>query len=600
MIPVIVALVLGFGLAAGTYLLLERGGRVVLAPLAARGMAWSVLILLLLNAAFPRPPQDLRPIVLLDASLSMQAAGAHWALARDSAVQVGDVRLFGDERPGADTLPDRGQSRLIPALTAAAVSDHPVYVLTDGALDDGAQLPLDLRDRAATIIFPRDSVPDYAVTRAEGPARVTAGDSILLDVEVRALAGAAGRDLRLTVRAGQRELGSRTVRVSAGGAESIRFGVSTRGLIPGAHVLTIQLESGDREPRTDTRLVMVTVAATPGIVLVASPGDWDARTLFRTLADVAQLPVRGYVELGQGRYRDMHDLRPVTDDAVARAADGADLLVLKGERKNFLRSSRARGIWLWPSGAVGSGVTAGDWYLSAMPGTPVSGAFLGLPVDSFAPATGVVSLEPPAESWVAVDAQDRRRGPKLPVVTGRVDGRRREVTVAVDGLWRWAFRGGQGEQAYRSWVAATASWLLAAPDSAGGAARLTRPVVQQGRPLVFEWSSAGAPADVPLGWTTEGAAGTDTLRFDASGHASLWLPPGDYSWRLAQGGAGRAAVETYSDEFLPRAATITGQMARSSVASSGRSSPRDWGWLFGVALLALALEWWWRRRLGLR
>ncbi len=392
MIPVIVALVLGFGLAAGTYLLLERGGRVVLAPLAARGVAWSVLILLLLNAAFPRPPQDLRPIVLLDASLSMQAAGAHWALAHDSAVRLGDVRLFGDERPGADTLPNRGQSRLIPALTAAAVSDQPVYVLTDGALDDGAQLPLDLRDRAATIIFPRDSVPDYAVTRAEGPARVTAGDSILLDVEVRALAGAAGRDLRLVVRAGQRELGSRTVRVSAGGAEAMRFGLPTRGLTPGAHVLTIQLESGDREPRTDSRLVMVTVAATPGIVVVASPGDWDARTLFRTLTDVAQLPVRGYVELGQGRYRDMHDLRPVTNNAVARAADGADLLVLKGERKNFLRSSRARGVWLWPSGADGAGVTAGDWYLSATPGTPVSGAFLGLPVDSFAPATGVVAL----------------------------------------------------------------------------------------------------------------------------------------------------------------------------------------------------------------
>jgi hypothetical protein len=568
----------------------------LLAPLLARGVAWSALLLLLLDASFARPPATRQPIVLLDASLSMQAAGARWSRALDSAKALGDVRFFGDERPGADSAPDRGTSRLLPSLMAASASDRAVVVLTDGELDDGPDLPADVEDRAAVTLFRRDTVADYAVTRFTGPARVTSGDSLLLEAEVRALNGAPARDLAFAVSVGDRVLGRQTARLSAGGAARLRFSISTRGLPPGAHVLAAHLESGDSEPRTDRRLLMVTIAATPGIVLVATPGDWDSRALYRALVDVAELPVRGYVELGQGRYRGMHDLKPVSEDVVRRAAAGADLLVVKGNSRDFLRGARARGLLLWPSNA---NALAGDWYVSAATGTPVSGAFLGLPVDSFAPLTRLTAIEPGPQDWVALEAQDRRRGPKRPAVSGHVEGRRRIVTVAADGLWRWAFRGGSSEQAYRNWVAAAASWLLAAPDTATGLMRLTRSVVQQGRPLVFEWAGSGVPSDVALGWQGDSTKGTDTLHFDAAGRALLWLPPGSYAWRLARGGAGLAAVEQFSDEFLPRPATIAEHTARLDIPAS-RTSVRDWRWLFGVAIIALALEWWWRRRLGMR
>lgn len=597
MISILSALVLGFGLAAGTYLLLERGGRRMLLPLLARGVAWSALILLLINAAFTRSPRGLHPIVLLDASLSMQAAGAHWPVARDSAHRLGEIRYFGDERPRTDTLPDRGESRLLPALTASAVSDRPIYVLTDGELDDGADLPLDLRDRATFATFRRDSVPDYALTRASGPARVTTGDSIPVDVEARSLAGAPGKDLRLVVSVGTRELGSRTVRLTTGGVSEVRVAVPSRGLAPGTHVLVVHLESGDAESRTDTRLVMVAVTETPGIVLIATPGDWDARALYRALGDVAQLPVRGYVELEQGRYRGMHDLHPVSEDVVRRAARGADLLVLLGDTARFSGPGGARSRWLWLTGSPQG--QAGDWYVSSLPGTPVSGALLGLPVDSFAPATSVVALEPPAGSWVALAAQNLRRGPKRPIAFGSRDGRPREVTVAATGLWRWAFRGGPAQEAYRSWVAATVSWLLSAPDTAAGAARLAQAVVQRGRPLVFEWNGAGPPGDIAVGWTSDSSSRTDTLHFDGSGRALSWLAPGVYGWRLAGGGAGRAAVEQYSDEWLPRAPSVSSAAARMAVPLA-TSAVRDWTWLFGVAIAALALEWWFRRRRGLR
>lgn len=598
MIAVLIAVALGFGLASYGYAGLPRTRGSLWPPLLARGVAWSALLLLLFNLALPRRASERRPIVLLDASLSMDAAGGHWRQALDSATRLGDVRRFGDDRAG-DTMAFAGRSRLTPALMAAAASDRPVVVLTDGELDDGATLPPDLRQRATFRLFPRDSVPDYAITMVDAPGRVTAGDSIPVDFEVASLAGAAEADLQVSMRLGVRILGSATVHVNRSGATRSRLALPSRGLPPGQQLLSVELEHRDQEPRTDTRLLMVDITATPGVVLVAAPGDWDARALYRALQDVAALPVRGYVELGRGQYRGMHDLRPAPSATVAAAARGADLLILKGDADAFARGSSARGVWRWPAGASGTTPTPGDWYLSSPAGTPVSGAFLGLPVDSFAPATAAVALDVPAGGWVALEAKNRRRGAPWPVVAGWQSGRLREVRVGVDGLWRWAFRGGASGQAYRNWVAATVNWLLAAPDSVTGAARLAEPVVARGRPLVFEWAGAGPPADIPMAWTGDSASGTDTLRFDAAGRADLWLPPGSYRWRLGPGGAGRAAVEAWSPEWVPGRRTVQDQMARISVPS-GQTTTRDGPWLFGVAVVALAFEWWSRRRLGLR
>ena len=75
------------GLAAYTYLRLERLGRRALVPLAARAVAWSTLGLLLLNVSCPSSARPLRPLVLLDGSLSMGAPGGRWREARDSARQ---------------------------------------------------------------------------------------------------------------------------------------------------------------------------------------------------------------------------------------------------------------------------------------------------------------------------------------------------------------------------------------------------------------------------------------------------------------------------------------------------------------------------------
>jgi hypothetical protein len=600
MLAAAVVVVLAVGVAALTYLGVERVGRPLWVPLVSRAIAWSSIGLLLLNISCPTSAPLRRPLVLLDGSLSMSAPGGRWMEARESARRIGDVRLFGDERATADSTPDRGRSLLRPALTAAAASDRPVVVVTDGEIEDASDLPPELIGRATVQSLARTSTPDIALTSVAGPAQVTAGDSIGLEVQVRAIAGATSDSLMVEVLSRDRRVASRRLILAENGTAKARVSLPSDAVGPGDHVLQVGLVgSGDPEPRTDTRLHLVTVAPTPGVVLVAAPADWDSRFLFRALRDVAQLPVRGYVRLDRNRWRSMSDLSIVNLDRVRQAARGADLLILKGDPGSLAEGSRARGIWRWPSGEAGAAPILGDWYLSGVQVSPIAGAFLGQPLDSFPPATQLLGYEPEPGHWIGLTAQLGRRGAARPAVTGHQEGRVRSVMVAADGLWRWAFRGGSSEQSYRTWVASTASWLLGGADSVRGVATAARPVVQNGRPLVFEWAASGPATAAAVVWTGLNQPRSDTLRFDGAGRASVYLPPGQYRYRFAGGGGGTVAVEQYSDELLPAPVTLTSRQAKVPRPDE-RTAARDWLWLFGICIAALSVEWLARRRLGLR
>jgi hypothetical protein len=599
MLDAVLITILAFGLAAFTYLRLERLGRRGLIPLLCRGVAWTALGLMLLNLSCPVRGTPRRPLVLLDASLSMGASGGHWREARDSAGRWGEVRTFGDERLRPDTIPTRGRSLLAPALLAASVSDRPLLVVSDGEIEDRQEIPSDILARTGVRLFPRDRRPDLAIVRVSGPSRVSAGDSIPIEVLVQASGGRTRDSIPVEITAGTAKLATRTVRLrgESGGRSRI---VIRSPLSAGDHLLRVALVgSGDVEARTDARLHLVTVAPTPGVVLLAGPADWDSRFLYRTLREVGQLPVRGYARLEGDRWRSMTDLRPVPVDQVRRAARRADLLVLKGGVGNLAQGSLARGIWTWPSGEGSQAPVPGDWYVTAANASPLAGAFLGQPVDSFPPAVQLTPMETGPRDWVALSARLGRRGPVRPAVFGLQDGRVRRVTVAADGLWRWAFRGGSSEQSYRSWVAATASWLLAGADSVRGVARPVQTVVANGRPITFQWVGSGPATPEVVAWS--GAAGdrVDTLHFNGDGRATVWLESGEYRYRLESGGAGTVAVEQYSDELLPRPVVLTPHEARMSAPTS-RTTAREWLWLFAICVLGLSGEWLARRRLGLR
>ena len=588
-------------LAAFTYLRLERLGRRGWVPLVSRAVAWSALGLLLLNVSCPSAGTPARPLVLLDGSLSMGAPGGRWPEALAQARRAGEVRMFGDEGALLDSVPSAGRSLLAPSLAAAAASARPVLVISDGEIDDAADLPAELLGRASVTVLPRTPRPDLALVSLAGPARVTAGDSIVLEVDVRAFAGAQAESVRVEARGEGRAVAGQTARLASGAAR-LQLAVPSAPIGPGEHVLRVSLAGGDDEPRTDTRLHAVTVARSPGVVLLAAPADWDARFLYRTLREVAQLPVRGFVRLEAERWRSMEDLSPATTERVRQATRGADLLILKGDPGAIAEGAGARGIWRWPSGERGAAPIPGDWYLSAADVSPIAGAFIGMPVDSYPPATQLAPVDAAAGDWVGLTAQLGRRGAARPAVTGRQQGRVRSVTVAADGLWRWAFRGGSSEQSYRTWVATTASWLLGGADTVRGVAAPVRPVVQNGRPVVFEWTGAGPAVPTPVVWSGAGAGDrprTDTLRFDGAGRAPVRLPPGEYRYRLGGGGGGVVAVEAYSDELVPAPVTLTARTARVPHPES-RSAARDWLWLFALAVVALSVEWLARRRLGLR
>jgi hypothetical protein len=484
-------------------------------------------------------------------------------------------------------------------LLAASASERPTIIVTDGEIEDAPDLPADILARASIRLFPRTPAADLAVTRVTGPSRVAAGDSIALQVELESSGGTIPDTASVQVRVGERRIALRRVRL-AGGSGRTRIVVPSGQVGPGDHLVEVSLAGwSDAEPRTDARLHYVSVAPTPGVVLLAAPGDWDSRFLYRTLRDVAQLPVKGFVRLDAERWRSMNDLREVPVERVRQAARGADLLILKGAIGTLADGATARGILNWAAAASDESRLPGDWYLAADGGSPLAGAFLGLPVDSFPPAVQLTPFDAAPGDLVALTARLGRRGAARPAVVVRQEGRTRRVIVAVDGLWRWGFRGGLSEEAYRSWVAASASWLLGGTDAGGGVARVARPVVENGRPMVFEWIGPGPASATAIAWTGVGAPVADTLRFDGAGRAIVWLRPGSYRYRLAGGGSGMVAVEEYSDELRPRPLTLAARESRTAVPA-GRTSAREWPWLYALLVLALAGEWLARRRLGLR
>ena len=581
------------------------------------------LVLLLWNpATWRRDPASAPPLVLLDASLSMAGHGGRWREALDSARALaqggrggrgGVIWRFGSRVRAYDSLPPAdGATRLAPALAAAAGRGGPVSVVTDGAIDDLADVPPDLLSRARVVVLPRASFRDAFIASVAGPTRVAAGDTIRLKVSY----GTAGmrdarggmRDARLTVSAQGRRLASRTVALPDSGIVSADLTLPASRLShPGWVAVEVGLDGvGDEEPRDDARWFTLEVSPQPSVVLLASPPDWDSRFLARTLSDVARVPVRTFVESEPdgGGWRDAANLTPVSTAEVTRVVAGARLVVRAGNPAPLDRFASTGAILTWST----TRGQEGDWYVQPPGPSPLADALAGIAWDSLAPAAAVSDLALPSDSAavVVLTARLARRGNPRPVIVlserdgaGGTGGGARRATVAAAGLFRWAFRGGASAEAYRAVVAALADWLLA--GGAGGWERFV-PVTHaapNGMPVAWRWTGAGSPRDVTVTLTAAGTSRTDTLRFDATGRAELSLPPGVYSYESPTGPErGVVALETYSDEWRP-ATPVLHPQAGGAAGRLASVPMRERWWLFVVAIAAFASEWAWRRRQGL-
>lgn len=595
----VLAVVLAFGVGAGAYFWYERSGRAGATLALLRGTAGALLGLLILDLTCARVGAGGRPLVLLDGSLSMTAAGGRGAEARDFARQWGELRWFGADPTGPDSAPGFGRSALRGALIAAAAQERPVIVVSDGVVSDAGDLPADLLAKASVRLFPRNEITDAAVLRVEAPDQLALDDTLTLRVTI-GRSGPIAKRAELSVTSDGAPVDGTALHLDGEVVEHT-FRLPAKRLGAGEHLLAARVRvAGDAEPRDDMRELLVHVTPLPGVVLLAAPPDWDARQLYTTLRDVASLPVRGFVHLGPAGWRSMDGLRPLDENAVARAAIGADLLVVKGDPGAMVRRARPRGIWWWPSGEGGESSIEGDWYAAATEGvSPLSGALSGVPPESLPPLARLTPITPVAGSWVGLTALLGRRGVARPVIVGRDSAGLRTVTVAADGLWRWGFHPGVSEEAYRQLVAATADWLLGGADTTSGAARPIRRVVPLGAPIIFQRNDSSIGGAFVVTWSGDSLHREDTLRFDGTGRAEMRLAPGRYAYRFARGGHGVVAVESWSEEFVPRPPRLAAHEAPTG-SGIARNALRDAWWVYALIVVLLSMEWWLRRRLGLR
>lgn len=573
-----------------------------LAVLRLTGIA--ALVLLVWNPPWLFAPQrEGPPLVLLDASLSLGGQGGRWAEALDSARHVGRggvIWRFGDRVAAFDTAAPRdGSSRLAAALEAAAGRPGPITVVTDGELGDLATVPPDLRARPRVIVLPRSPFANAFVVAVAGQRRLAATDTLWLRVSVGVAGGEALRAGRpaLAVRGAGRRLAVQPLHLPDTGVIVVPVTVPARRLPAGLTTLTVALEEiHDAEPRDDARLFVVETVAQPPIVVLGDPPDWDTRFAARTLASVARAPVRTFVRLGGATgWRDAATLRPVDDREVARSVAAARLLVHgPGTAVPGAGERTARLVLGAPSSATG------DWYVTPPPPSPLAAALAGIAWDSLPPLAAASPAPGDTVPTVVLGAAPGRRGRVVPVVTlrQRADGQR-VAALRASGLWRWAFRGGAAEVAYRALLAGVTDWLLRGTTGPTERFAPVVPEAPQGTPLTWRWSAPGTPGDVAL--RVSGPAGdrVDTLRFDASGHATLRWPVGIHRFAALDGPErGLVAVETYSDEWRRAPVTLAAQDGTTGRLRL-RRGVRDAWWLFALAIAAFAAEWTWRRRAGL-
>ncbi len=553
---------------------------------ACRFAAALALIILLADPQIPFQRPTGRPLVLLDNSLSMHASRGAYDSAAAMARRLGDVVTFGEL---ADGVPG-GTTMAAPAVVAAAASSRPVVVVTDGEIDDFDAIPADLLERVSVELVTGERRPDVGIVAVEAPPRFAVGDTVRFMVELKRSAGWQGT-APLELRDGERVLGrGEAVFDGTGAVRRTELRVNWPPDLVGERWLeVVRTGDPDGEPLNDRRWIGVSVSASPGVVLVVTHADWDGRAAYTGLKSVTEMTVRGFIRLGGGEWRRMENLEPVAEAAVRRAAAGADVLVIRGDPAPWRGLGRSQLRWLPPEQSA-------DWYAGELPHSPLSGAMIGIDLDSLPSLPGVRRVsEQPMPEWIGLTMQAGRRGQAVPVIAG-YDGTPRVVEFGASGMGLWSARGGAAGQFWRGALAQSVGWLLGTGRGPAATVEPASKVVSQGEPVRFVGGEAAAAVAITL--TADGSSRSDTLRFDNGGSASLVLSPGLWHYTVGPD-SGSVMVETFSREFIPSDPVVESVAASISPAAPFRSV-RGMMALFLVAAAGLVAEWLIRRKLALR
>lgn len=631
--------------AAFTYFVREpRGrGRIVLSAL--RTLALSLLVLLLIDPHFNiAGPRGRAPRVVLDASLSMllgPQGSTAWDKAVTEAARVardGSVLMAGDGVRAARLdsldriLPYAGESRVLPALQSAAEGGaERVVLITDGALQDVAEvarwLPalgfsLDVRDVAVA------TGANRAISEVEAPAWAEAGKPLQMRIGVTATAAGPAA---IVVRQAGSQLARTEVELIAGGTTAATLEFSAAGPPQGGLVrYDVALEIADSIPDDDIRSVYVFISERPaGVALVSFDPDWEPRFLHPVLENALGLPVRTFLRVPAGQYfRGGGGLEAgsrADETAVQRAVAEADLLVLHGLTASapdwaHQAALRARRLIVFPGDGMRtpvetSSATEGDWYVSAqLPVSPIISLLEGIELSGLPPLTSLMTAAVGDDAWAPLLAGRAPRGGRTPLVIAEETGRQRRVIAVGRGYWRWAFRGGASQDAYRRLWGALAGWVV--QDQARVAGAPIRPLERSvPRATAVRWVAPGVAADSFVlelrnaeGSTTRMAMSPERGDTASSGV----VPPGHYTYdihAIAEGieiarARGPLTVESYSPEFMRRAVDLAAlRKAPTALAGTSQRAGKPlhtFGWLYVVVVALLCAEWILRRRWGLR
>ncbi|HWP38680.1 MAG TPA: hypothetical protein VNL18_14125 [Gemmatimonadales bacterium] len=601
------AVIIGGSIAAAivaglVYLRRERLGAAGAGLAVLRTLGVTALIVLLVDPVRTVRTSGGPTTVLLDASLSMGAAGGRWEEAVDSARAIagrdGSIVRFGTAprafEPGP---PEDGATRLVEVLRAARGRGGPVAIVSDGEIEDLPAIEPSLLEGARVIALPRERRPNASLIHMDARPLVAVQDTVRVELGVEFSTVPGGDSARVELLEGTRRLQAVSVSVTPGGQAARTLRLAPGVLRPGERVLRARvIMAGDAEPRDDERVRVVTVARQPLVAVLAAPGDWESRFFAETAAEIVRAPVRAFALVRAGHWVDMGDLNPAAEAEVQDGAREASVVVTFG---SSVVPVTARAQWRWRAADTAASVLPGDWYIVPVPPpSPIGGRLAGAPWDSVPPLLGLAPVVPAMGDWVGLTARLARRGAERAVVIGHDSAGSRRLTVTGDGLWRWALRGGAPREAYRTLVAAGLDWLLGSGSLAGRGPLAVDPVTTRGAPVTFRWTGDSIPDS-----TVVRMAGSDTstiaLRFSADGRAEVALPPGTYRWAWRDGAlGGTIVVEQYSDEYRARPVGLAPAAGGGSVALA-LARARDRLWLFGLVLAALVGEWAWRLRRGL-
>jgi hypothetical protein len=596
----VVAAVAALALALILYGWREPGGLPRRAPLIAlRAIAFALVIALLLDAPAGRA-RPVAPLVALDVSASWLRGGdsAAWreAVRRSQATGADSMYLFGDSARVDDVpaSPSDISSRARPAVERALAAGRPLVIVTDGEIDDPAELP-GLPAGSSIEVIGRSPLADLAVVALDAPRAAVGGDTVELRATVRA-AELAPEQAQLAFTLDGRTLASVAIEpVGPRGERTVTARVPLSAT-DGAHLLAATLGVGDTEPANDTLATSIEVARAARAVLVSTRPDLDSRFMTTVLRGAISLPTRAYLRIAPGEWRLEGPLTPVSEDDVRRAAREAPLLVLHGDTAQFgaPRAVSAGALALVPNVRD----TVGEWYPVAAPASPISGALSGIAWDSLPPL--VAAPSPSRGDWEGLIVARARRFDRRAVIVG-VERPRRIVTISAAGFWRWRFRGGSSADAYDALWGSIFDWL-AAQRADARAAVPAEALVREGD--VIRWARGSGTDSVVLVrlQRRDAPTGIDTvtLRFSEASTVAESSPLRAGVYDVSVTGGTAILVVNRSRELLPRAPAVQpGRVGEGAVVGE-RPRLRDSGWPIVIALAALCAEWLLRRRSGLR